>query len=274
MENSKKKFSREHLILAREMQISPNHLQRFIDTGQMREAEQYVRKESLVVLEWMRTVCGPMSLRPVFPLHEIASLLGYKLPELRKFCARRLINVHSDEIFGELVSAREFLSIRKAIENEANPLRLDRQNFLNVLMAINRTGKAARIPNRPYIERLETEIRRIANMRDPQRTMAATKLWLAYNDAAVMADTIVKAEGLRDNEKDRAKIITMMYRLRRAIDTPNRWEALGIKLSKRNKIGVVKLAKEAFAAEIRRRNGEPDPVSPASPAADSSASVV
>jgi hypothetical protein len=247
-----------HEQLARKLKVSPAILRIFIQQGYLRASLNHpvASRPQEEVAEWLSLVCGPVSLRPILPLPEVAKILDYRLVELRKLCARKGIRVYPDKLFGYMVSPRAFFSIRKVIEEESNPLRFDRQQFLNVIMAINRTGRASRAPARPFIARLEDEIKRIANMRDPQRTIVATQLWAIYNDAAIMANAIVEANRLKNNTRARASIMGMMYNLRRAIETGKKWKDVTQKMSKHNKNLIIQIAHEEFAAELERRQGK------------------
>jgi hypothetical protein len=259
----------DHARLARELGVSPTILRIFINKGYIRESAKHpiVTRPPEEVADWLRLITGPWSLRPILPLPEVAKLLDYNLSELRKLCAKNSIRVYPDRLFGDMVSAREFFSIRRALETRGS---LDRQGMLNILMAMNRTGRPARAPDRPFIAHFEDEIKHIASMQEPQRTIAAAKIWAIYNDAAVMANAVVKARGLKDNEKARTSIMVMMYKLRRAIETGKKWESVASKLHRHNKTMITKLAHEAFAAELARKRGK-QPVNSDAQDVDSSA---
>lgn len=138
--------------------------------------------------------------RPLIRLTEISDLAKVPIDRLRGLCEQQSpipIPVQSHKLYGELLSpsATQMLLQRvHAASLSARPdlpSRFDRISLLLWLCSLD--AKLKRKPRPAYSKKLEEEIKRIARLPEPHRTMRGLELLARYADARVIADTLVNA---------------------------------------------------------------------------------
>lgn len=148
-------------------------------------------------IRWLRLMLLPLPQRPLFTLTEVAEMAQMMspkgdraegLPLLRKICASYVISIHVDEAFGELLSPQGFIRLLDTLFGYREPMRFDRVALVEWMRGL-KTGQRLR-SNLPYSRLLELEIRRIARLKEPERTMRAVALWESYYDAKRVANCL------------------------------------------------------------------------------------
>jgi len=149
-------------------------------------------------IRWLRLMLLPLPERPLFTLEEVVQLAEIAPPPgkkgvqgivlLRKLCAAFSIPIHVDDGFGELMSPISFIRLLDALFGYRDPMRFDRAALMEWMRGM-KTGYRLRC-HLPYSKLLELEIRRIARLREPERTMRAVALWESYYDAKRVSNCV------------------------------------------------------------------------------------
>lgn len=189
--------------LARKLRVPVSKLIPLLDFDYL---EIYSRREpleeSLVGLpdpegmDWLRGMLRPLPFRPLVPLTDVSKLLCRKLDNIRSICVQRKIPLLFDPAFGEVTTMTGFSVILHEIRVR-KIARFDRQAMLVLLLHL---GVGRKILRRkpamlPFHERLDREIRIISKLKEPERTMRAADLWLAYSDAKTVAECLARYYG-------------------------------------------------------------------------------
>lgn len=156
--------------------------------------------------QWLRGMLAPLVNRPYLPLRFAAELYGITMQETRKLCLTHNIVFQLDPVFGEVITLRDYAAIGPSVYRMQNPMSFERQPLFEVFAALlDRVHfKKPYVPRAP---RIHEEIRRIAAMKEPDRTIRGTEFWIAYRDARTVADAIRREKtGATIEKLDRAAL--------------------------------------------------------------------
>jgi hypothetical protein len=117
-------------------------------------------------------------------------------------CVTDNIPLQEDPVFGELISVSAFYLLQRSWLKMLNPTRRDRAALMLMLGILKGAEPRGRMKPLPFSERLNREISRIAHMDEPDRSLRATDLWIAYNEADTLTDCLDAYFG---NEKQRRR---------------------------------------------------------------------
>ena len=133
-------------------------------------------------LAWLSNMFKPLMMRPILPADIAAELLRVTLKDFRRLCIAYNAPLCDDPAFGELITLRDFYTLFSNIhKTRGTPYRFDRQALLSLTRISDHTIRAD-VPL-PYNVKIEQEIRRIAALPEPDRTVRAVALCNAYRDA-------------------------------------------------------------------------------------------
>jgi len=151
-----------------------------------------VSKPSQNMIDWFRAMLGPVQLRPMFPAVEVGRMFHINPPrKVIDICERLHLPVYDDPVFGGLVSPKTIFTLHRMYLEVVAPLRVDRQSLITVLARLRgRTVTRDRNLVHIYFTAFDKEIKRIARLMEPQRTIAATAFWQAFNDAETFVGVI------------------------------------------------------------------------------------
>ena len=137
-------------------------------------------------LDWLRGMLAPLRMRPMLPLSVAARLLKITTQEARAFCLEANVVFQLDPVFGEVITLTGYRDLGRALFCARRPLSFDRQTFLETFSwMLDFSPHRRRLPR---AKRIEQEIRRIAAMKEPARSIRAVEFYAAYSDARVVAD--------------------------------------------------------------------------------------
>lgn len=193
--------------LADELRTSIERIQPLIERGYVRVIHLSEDPSTTIIarplpagMDWLRTMFMPLQKRPYIPTTDAAAILGMSDRDLRFICVAENIQVYEDPIFGELLSASGFITLKKGLVAREDALRFDKQTIMLILARLKRVKPKSN--SKPgdfrYNERIEKEIARIALLPEPQRTFRATDLWAAFNQADVVTNSL-KQDGCGKN---------------------------------------------------------------------------
>lgn len=131
--------------------------------------------------EWLRNMFQPLQMRPLIPLKEAGKLWDINEREVLKYCQVGKIPVHSDPVFGNLITFNALKSLARARAKYHKPKRFDRAALLRYYLSEIEGVRWKEPP--PYSQSLEEEIERIARLKEPVRTIRSVELLLAFRDA-------------------------------------------------------------------------------------------
>lgn len=187
--------------LAKELGVAVDRIQPLIDHGYLRVMHLSSDPATTIVarplpggMDWLRTMFMPLTKRPYLPVADVAAILGITERELRFICVTDNIQLSDDPVFGELLSASGFVSLKRGLVAKEDAIRFDRQTILLILAKLKRIttkGEYYRTPGEyRYSQRIENEIRRVSRLPEPQRTLRATELWAAFNEADTVTECL------------------------------------------------------------------------------------
>lgn len=135
----------------------------------------------------------PLLLRPFLSIEHVADLESLSVADVRMLAVSYDIPIQIDEVFGELFTVAAFHAFHKALHHYREPSRFDRQAMLVALLQAADPEKwRSDLKPPPFSKRLEKEIRRIAQLSEPQKTEMALRLIESYEDCL----GIVRAAGM------------------------------------------------------------------------------
>jgi hypothetical protein len=178
-------------------------------------ATTVVARPSPEAMGWLRTMFMPLDMRPLIPVSEVVATFGISEDELRYICVTDNLPIYNDPVFGELMSVTGFWALSKGLVAMRNPLRSDRQMLMMVLAQMKNVRDLGRLKPLSYSERLESEIRRIMKLPEPDRTLRAADFFRAYQDANTLTDLLEKYETVPTGRQKRImkRTETMQKRL-------------------------------------------------------------
>jgi hypothetical protein len=155
-------------------------------------------------LEWLKNMFQPFARQPLVKLDDIHRLMEkYRGAQyqsrkererhnVRRVCQTYRIPIYKDEVFGELFSIEHLTTVAHHLGIYYNPARTNRAGMLAFLL--NALPPTHRKPLKlfRYTQRLELEIKRIASLENPQRTIRALELYLAWRDARTVQECLTK----------------------------------------------------------------------------------
>lgn len=144
-------------------------------------------------MEWMKGMFRPLLMRPFLSIEHVADLESLSVADVRLLAVSYDIPIQLDPVFGEFFTVASFHAFHKALHHYREPSRFDRQAMLVALLQAADPEKwRSDLKPPPFSKRLEKEIRRIAQLPDPQKTEMALRLVEAYGDSL----GIVRAAGM------------------------------------------------------------------------------
>lgn len=185
--------------LARKLQTSHARIHALIRAGYLRKygrttkwfGYQLLYPPSPSTFAWIKAGFAPLNERPIVKVKEAAQMAQCSVEELRRLCFSHNIPIHADLAFGELLTVDDIARLTEALYISRDPQRFDRGAFLHFLRGV-RSVKKVRVKPLPYSDKIENEIKRIARMGEPQRTIRAAAFIEAYRDAKTVADCLEK----------------------------------------------------------------------------------
>lgn len=189
--------------LAAELNIPVERLQPLLDHEYLRRiAFDAVIRPEPEAMAWLRTMFLPLPLRPCLTSAMVSDIVDCTTAELRTLCLMYDIPLQSDPVFGELMSISSFHRFLNAYHHFKEPTRLDRQGLMEMLLEALPYGEGFEraIPNLKFSQRLDMEIRRIARLPEPDRTMRAVAFLGAYRDAKSITDAWTRYQSLTSPE--------------------------------------------------------------------------
>jgi hypothetical protein len=188
--------------LAQELDIDPERAYSLIENGYLRVIQPEPMKDAIVArpapaaMEWLRQMFLPLRMRPMIPTEMVALFLEMNPSDVRALCLDHNVHFIDDPVFGELLSITAFHHLHALLYRMRDPMRFDRQSLLSMLVHIQKIKAPDSVKNH-YIfsTKIEQEIKRIADLPEPERTFHATELLQCYDDAAKTADMMVKNGG-------------------------------------------------------------------------------
>jgi hypothetical protein len=153
--------------------------------------------------EWLRNMFQPVKMRPLIPLREVGKLWKVTENHILKMCRTYNIPVHSDPVFGHLMSFGALKSYSRARMKYFKPKGFSRAELLRYFLSEIEGDRWKDPP--PYSKRLELEIKRIAHLPNPQRTLRALALIEAFREARTATECI-RREGEISEELLRSKV--------------------------------------------------------------------
>lgn len=157
-------------------------------------------------MDWLKQMLAPIHLRPLVPIDIAAELLRNTAEDIRRLCLAWNIQLVFDPAFGELLSATNFYRLfQKVFQVKEGQARYDRQILLWML-SIAKQGSDVPTRPLPYSRYLEREIKRIALLKEPDRSMRAIALYDAMVDANTLAECIKLYRKSAGENLERAKV--------------------------------------------------------------------
>lgn len=179
--------------------FTPERVLLLVRLGYLKGDETKVVLPSPGEIRWLGAMLLPLPERPLFTLNEVVLMADIAPPKdnrttaldlLRKICAAYAIPIHVDEAWGELMSPVSFIRLLDALFGYREPMRFDRAALVEWMRGL-KTGKRLRC-NLSYSRLLELEIRRVARLREPERTMRAVAFWESYYDAKTISNCLTR----------------------------------------------------------------------------------
>ena len=186
--------------LAAELKTPIERLQPLLEHRYLKlvEAKEYL-KDCIVArplpaaMDWLRMMFAPTYMQPIFTIEMVSDMLRCPKRQVRNLCILHNVPLHLDPAFGELMSVRHFNRLYRALYGFEGPARYDRQ-ALFYLLHLRDLSNGNEPPREvlPYSRRVEAEIRRIAKMKEPDRSFRAIAMLEAYDDAKTIAECLEK----------------------------------------------------------------------------------
>lgn len=189
--------------LAAELNVPVERLQPLLDHEYLRRiAFDAVIRPEPEAMAWLRTMFLPLPLRPCLTSAMVSDIVGCTTAEIRSLCLMYDIPLQSDPAFGELMSISSFHRFINSYHHFKEPTRMDRQGLMEMLLEALPYGEGLEraIPNLKFSHRLDMEIRRIARLPEPDRTIRGVAFLEAYRDAKSIMDAWTRYQGLADSE--------------------------------------------------------------------------
>ena len=183
--------------LANDLEVTVEDIGFLLEKSYLRIMSQGENIASTVVarplpaaMDWLRSMFMPLELRPFIPATQVMDALGLTEDDFHYLCVTDNIPLHYDPAFGELMTVTGFVMLQKSWIQMLHPMRSDRQAILLMLGYLKGVDPPARAKPLPYSARIDNEIRRIAQMQEPDKTMRATDFWKAYTEAVSVANCL------------------------------------------------------------------------------------
>lgn len=144
-----------------------------------------VKQPTPAKMEWIKQMLKPLNLRPLIRLREVAEMLGLRPIDLRERCSAKNLKFFRDPAYGELLTPQDVGRVLRAgiVDTRvAGRWRFDRMSLLQFLTG-DEWGREMRYKVLPYSVYLEREVKRIAKLPEPNRTLRAVALYEAFQDA-------------------------------------------------------------------------------------------
>jgi hypothetical protein len=109
--------------------------------------------------------------------------------------------LYDDPAFGELLSIRQFHRLFDKLHDSREMIRFDRQAMITMLRRVESPPQVFRVNPLPYSKRVEQELIRIGNLREPDRTLRAVAFYEAYSDAATIKECLARYKELTAGEE-------------------------------------------------------------------------
>jgi hypothetical protein len=186
--NWKMPTSRE---MAHLLGIKPLQVRELLKRGYLKRARKpgQIELPPRSALQWLKLMLLPLPSRPLFTLAEIMELSGLSSKLLRKIILAWNIPLHYDPAFGELMSPSSLIELINVLHGLKEPVRFDRVVLLNWMQGMMPRDRYVR-PKLPYSKLIDQEIKRIAALAEPERTIASQRFYKAYLDARIVSDAI------------------------------------------------------------------------------------
>lgn len=195
-----------------------------------------VSKPTQNMIDWFRAMLGPVQLRPMIPAKEVARMFRLKPRQIVSLCEQLHLPIYDDPVFGGLVSAKTVFTLNHCYLEIVSPLRVDRQTLITVLGRLKGKNLSRGRPLiHVYFSAFEKEIQRIAKLPEPQRTIAATAFWQAFNDAETFIDLIPR-DTVFENAQYRnvyKRMIAKIKGIDKILNGKSTWEKKPYKLTGR-----------------------------------------
>jgi hypothetical protein len=147
-----------------------------------------VGKPKPAAMTWLRQTTGMIPMIPMIPVRHVAELLATR--GVKTLLLEHGIQVYVDAALGELITVASFHRLFNLIYPWHLRSRYDRQMLLAVLTGIDAGSGSAFVKPKPYDQKLEDEIRRVARLPQPQRSIRGMEIYDAYKDAKTIASVV------------------------------------------------------------------------------------
>jgi hypothetical protein len=217
--------------LAVHWKIPVDKLMPYVEQGYLRQVSTdgtplgtFVYKPLPEFEDWLRSLLGPLSMRVLMPVSDLCKLLTMKTKIFTNLCFLFKIPLHSDPVFGDMMSAKDYYRFLVHYDRFRGFIHTDRQTFVSVLARLR--GKKIRIWDLArFSQLLEDEIQRISRLDEPQRTVAATALWCNYTEAAKFTAVLPQDREMKGRSTKLARNIgNKLYGVKMAIEGKDTWE--------------------------------------------------
>jgi hypothetical protein len=193
--------------LAWRTRIRIDLLRTMIDVGALEVIEKgrtfsdtIVQQPSPARLEWIRQMLKPLHMRPLIRLSEVAEMLNLKYTSLKEDCDSKGLKFRSSPTYGELLTPQDVGRILRAdiVPKMNGRWRFDRMSLIQFLTG-DVFGAHMKYRILPYSSYLEREVKRIARLKEPDRTFRAVALYESLKDAKTVAECWREYRERRDN---------------------------------------------------------------------------
>jgi len=216
------------LALAQYLRIKPEQLRPMVELGYLRTVmakpdfpstvvacpKQAGRTSYVDPLEWLRQMFQPIHLRPFISFDHVRLMIeGPRdkrvshspkqqqservIQRLRKLCGAFRLPVYIDPVFGELITIETMHRLTYHMGVFQAPSRKDRAGILSFLLNSlppKDLGKFPKVKLFTHVQQLNWEIKRIAQLKEPERTIRALALYEAWQDARCVQECIIRLQ--------------------------------------------------------------------------------
>jgi hypothetical protein len=151
-------------------------------------------------MEWIKQMMKSLNMRPLIRLAELAKMLNMKADDLRERCESKGLKFPYYPSYRELLSPRDVGRVLRAgiVPKASGQWRFDRMSLVQFLTGTE-WGQQMKYQVLPYSAYLEREVKRIAHLKEPDRTFRAVALFESLNDAKTLAKCLKKYRERRDH---------------------------------------------------------------------------
>lgn len=174
--------------LAELLSTSPLIVKKLIRIAYLKGGKGLVELPPPAALAWLKQMLQPLPLRPLFKIDEVLQMSGLNKKLFRQIILAWEIPLHYDHFLGELMSPVSLIQLINALHSLREPLRFDRAVLLNWMQGLGSDRQIK--PKLPYSKLIEDEIARIAQLKEPERTMAARGFYYAFKDARTISHAL------------------------------------------------------------------------------------